>query len=70
MTKKTGSAGRFGSRYGRTIRQKVADIEKRQKRKQLCPYCKHNTAKRISMGIFSCLKCNSKFTSGAYEVMK
>lgn len=68
MTKKIGSAGRFGSRYGKTNRQKISNIEKHQKKKQICPYCKSPSAKRISMGIFICKKCNSKFTGGAYKV--
>ena len=36
MTKKVKSAGRFGARYGRRIRQKIIDIEKKQKTKQQC----------------------------------
>lgn len=68
MGKKTGSAGRFGVRYGKTIRKKVIAIEKRQRKKQMCPYCKRAAAKRIAMAIFECKKCHSKFTGKAYEV--
>ncbi len=68
MTKKMGSTGRFGPRYGKTIREKIAIVEKLQKQKQFCPYCRNKTAKRISMGIYLCKKCNSKFTGGAYKV--
>ena len=68
MGKKTGSAGRFGSRYGKTIRQRVYNVEKYQKKKQVCPYCKKPAAKRLSMAIFKCNKCNSKFTGKAYSV--
>ncbi|MEK6952034.1 MAG: 50S ribosomal protein L37ae [Nanoarchaeota archaeon] len=67
-TKKVGSTGRFGARYGKTIRQRILAVEKRQKKKQLCPYCKRLTAKRIALGIFLCKKCNSKFTGSAYHV--
>ena len=68
MGKKTGSAGRFGVRYGKTIRGKVAKIEEKQRKKQVCPYCKKQAVKRISMGIFKCKKCEIKFTGKAYTV--
>jgi large subunit ribosomal protein L37Ae len=68
MTKKVGSTGRFGVRYGRKIRKRVLDIEIRQRQKQTCPYCKKKQVKRVATGIFRCSKCNSKFTSKAYEV--
>ena len=67
MTKKTiGSAGRFGVRYGKRIRQKVSDIEKKQKLKHECPYCHKKTVKRLSVGIWQCNKCDAKFTGRAY----
>ncbi|MBU1204176.1 MAG: 50S ribosomal protein L37ae [Nanoarchaeota archaeon] len=65
-TKKIGSAGRFGPRYGRTIRQKVANIEKKQKIWHKCPYCNKKRVKRISIGIWGCRSCNAKFTGKAY----
>jgi len=65
--KKLGSAGRFGSRYGRKIRKKVSEIEKVQKQKHKCPYCKKPGVKRVSIGIWYCSKCKSKFTGKAYE---
>jgi len=68
MGKKTGSAGRFGVRYGKTIRTKINQVEKIQRKKQVCPYCKKPRAKRIAMGIFECAKCASKFTGRAYYV--
>ena len=67
-TKKVGSAGRFGSRYGRKIRTKIWAVEKKQRRKQKCPYCLKDAVKRISKGIWHCTKCHSKFTGKAYEV--
>lgn len=68
MGKKTGSSGRFGARYGKTIRKKIKVIEELQKKKQFCPYCRTKKAKRLSMGIFLCNKCSSKFTAKAYNV--
>ncbi len=68
MVKKIGSTGRFGARYGRKIRTKVLMIEKGQKKKQKCPYCSEERAKRMAVGIFKCRKCDSKFTGNAYVV--
>ncbi|MBS3155011.1 50S ribosomal protein L37ae [Candidatus Woesearchaeota archaeon] len=66
-TKKVKSAGRYGTRYGKRIRQLVIDIEQKQKKKQKCPYCKKiGKVKRIASGIWHCRKCNKKFTNKAY----
>lgn len=65
-TKKVKSAGRFGSRYGLAIRQKVIDVESKQKRWHKCPYCSKKRVKRISTSIYECKSCNVKFTGKAY----
>lgn len=65
-TKKVSSAGRFGTRYGKRIRNAVITIEQKQKQKQICPYCKRPSAKRMAKGIFECKKCDKRFTGGAY----
>ncbi|HLC55832.1 MAG TPA: 50S ribosomal protein L37ae [Candidatus Nanoarchaeia archaeon] len=67
-TKKVGSAGRFGVRYGRSIRHKVAEIEKKLRSKQLCPYCHNYKVKRLAAGIWQCKKCGVKFTGKAYSI--
>ncbi len=68
-TKKVGVAGRFGSRYGKKIRQLVIDVEKRKKAKKICPYCKKTgSVKRLSKGIWRCVKCEKKFTGKAYSI--
>ena len=70
VVKKHSSVERFGSRYGKTIRDKVARIEKRQKQKHCCPYCSYNQVKRIAAGIWQCKKCSTKFTGKAYSFDK
>jgi len=67
MPQTKGPAGRFGARYGIKIRRKVNLIESKQKSKHLCNYCGEKSVKRISLGIFECKKCKSKFTGGAYS---
>jgi large subunit ribosomal protein L37Ae len=67
-TKKVGSSGRFGPRYGKTIRERLAGIEARQRKKQICPFCKHKGVNRHAAGIWQCQKCGKKFAGGAYTI--
>ena len=69
-TKKFGSVKRFGARYGTTVKEKLAKVEKEQRSKHTCPYCNKQGTKRIASGIWYCKKCNSKFTGRAYSVGK
>ena len=64
--KKTKSAGRFGARYGKKVRNKLVNVEFKQKIKQKCPFCNRFGAKRISKGIWKCPKCGKKFASNTY----
>lgn len=65
-TKKVGSAGRFGVRYGKKVRDIVRDVEKLQKQRHVCPRCNLPYVKREAKGIFICRKCGNKFTGQAY----
>ncbi len=65
-SKKTKSAGRFGARYGKTVRNKLVKVEVRQRKKQKCPFCEKLGAKRLSKGIWECSKCKKKFASNTY----
>ena len=65
-TKKVSSAGRFGPRYGRRLRSKITEIEKKQRARFKCPHCSYVKVKRVSHGIYECKKCNVKFTGGSY----
>ncbi len=65
-TKKAGRAGRFGARYGSTLRQRVAKIEANMKALHKCPSCQTKAVRRISTGIWSCRKCGHTFTGGAW----
>jgi len=64
------SVKRYGTRYGRRNREKVAFIEVTQKKSHKCPKCSFPKVKRLSYGIWQCGKCNAKFTSRAYTVQK
>ncbi len=66
--KKTKSAGRFGARYGRSVRAKLVSVEEKQRQKQVCIFCKKPGVKKISKGIWECSKCNKKFASNTFHL--
>jgi len=68
-TKKVKAAGRFGVRYGRRVRTKIAEVEGVQRKKQSCLFC-NGVAKRLSKGIWQCKKCNKKFAGHTYYIKK
>ncbi len=65
-TKKHGSIKRFGPRYGRKLKNRLGAIEGARKKLDKCPYCLKKGVKRLSVGIWRCDKCESKFTGRAY----
>ncbi len=68
VEKGLGPVKRFGTRYGRTLKHKLAKIEIEQKRDHKCPYCAKPKVHRLAYGIWHCQKCNAKFTARAYTV--
>ena len=65
-TKKVGSTGRYGSRYGAKLRRRVLDIDNRRKEPTRCPACATKALKRKAVGLWECSKCNLLFAGGAY----
>ena len=65
-TKKVGTSGRFGPRYGIKIRRKISTLEVRQKKRHVCPQCNYSAVKRVSTGIWNCRHCGYTFAGGAY----
>jgi large subunit ribosomal protein L37Ae len=65
--KVTGSAGRFGCRYGRFVRKRVCDIEKISGALHRCPKCDMESVARKGTGIWECRKCGYKFAGGTYQ---
>jgi len=64
--KKSRAAGRFGARYGKSVRMKLANVEEKQRKKQTCPFCGKVGLKRVSKGIWTCSRCGKKFASDTY----
>ena len=65
--KRTGSAGRFGARYGRVARRRVAEIERDMRDDHTCPECGKNRVDRKGSGIWQCSYCDYKFAGGTYR---
>ena len=65
-TKKVGSTGRFGTRYGATIRKRVRKIEETLRITHKCPSCESVKVKRASIGIWECSFCGYRFTGGSW----
>ncbi len=66
-TKKVGSAGRFGVRYGLRLRKNVLTIDKLRHAKHKCPSCLKTTIRRKAAGIWFCKSCGIKFAGRAYQ---
>lgn len=66
-TKKVGTTGRFGTRYGTRARKRVREIEKTSRAQYKCPSCESRTMKRGSgIGIWECRFCGWKGAGGAW----
>ena len=64
---RTGSAGRFGARYGRVSRRRVDEIEDVSRAKHTCPDCGAEKVERQGTGIWSCSRCEYTFAGGTYR---
>jgi large subunit ribosomal protein L37Ae len=60
---RTGSAGRFGARYGRVARRRVAQIEREMEKATV----DGDSVKRVGTGIWVNEETGEKFTGGAYK---
>ena len=64
---RTGSAGRFGARYGRVSRKRVAEIESDMHDDHVCPECGADNVDRQGTGIWQCGRCDYKYAGGTYR---
>ena len=65
-TKKVGTSGRFGPRYGVTVRKRIADVEAVTKGRHECPVCHGAALGRSATGIWICRRCGAKMASSSY----
>lgn len=64
---RVGSAGRFGARYGRVARKRVAEIEGEMRDDHTCPECGEDRITRTDTAIWRCESCDYTFAGGTYR---
>ncbi|KIR79941.1 60S ribosomal protein L37a [Cryptococcus gattii E566] len=65
-TKKVGVTGKYGTRYGASLRKTVKKMEITQHARYSCPNCGKVAVKRTNVGIWACKGCNKSYAGGAY----
>ncbi|ODO10918.1 60S ribosomal protein L43 [Cryptococcus amylolentus CBS 6273] len=65
-TKKVGVTGKYGTRYGASLRKTVKKMEITQHARYSCPNCGKVAVKRTNVGIWNCKGCNKSYAGGAY----
>merc|ERR1712189_57746 len=65
-TKKVGITGKYGTRYGASLRKMVKKMEITQHAKYTCSFCGKDAMKRICVGIWACKRCNRTVAGGAW----
>nr|ODN87850.1 60S ribosomal protein L43 [Cryptococcus depauperatus CBS 7841] len=65
-TKKVGVTGKYGTRYGASLRKTVKKMEITQHARYSCPSCGKVAVKRTAVGIWNCKACNKSYAGGAY----
>jgi len=67
-TKKVGIVGKYGTRYGATLRKQIKKMEVSQHSKYFCEFCGKHSVKRESVGIWTCSGCRKTKAGGAYTL--
>ena len=65
-TKKAGITGKYGNRYGASLRKQVKKMEISQHSKYTCVFCGKDSVKRTNVGIWKCAACKKVMAGGAY----
>lgn len=65
-TKKVGITGKYGVRYGASLRKISRKLEASAHAKYSCVFCGKNTVKRKAIGIWKCRGCDKVLAGGAW----
>ena len=66
--KRTGITGKYGTRYGSSLRKQVKKMEISQHATYTCMFCGKNSMRRSAVGIWKCRTCKKVYAGGAYSV--
>merc|ERR1711976_260968 len=61
-----GIVGKYGTRYGASLRKDIKKMETTQHGKYICSFCGKETMKRYATGIWTCNSCKKSVAGGAY----
>lgn len=67
-TVKVGITGKYGTRYGSSLRRQIKKIEIQQHSRYTCSFCGKDTVKRTAVGIWNCSACNKVVAGGAWSL--
>ncbi|KAL0921238.1 hypothetical protein M5K25_008294 [Dendrobium thyrsiflorum] len=67
-TKKAGIVGKYGTRYGASLRKQIKKMEVSQHAKYFCEFCGKYAVKRKAVGIWGCKDCGKIKAGGAYTL--
>ncbi|KAJ1652957.1 60S ribosomal protein L43 [Dispira simplex] len=67
-TAKVGIVGKYGTRYGASLRKQVKKMEITQHSKYQCTFCGKNSVKRQAVGIWQCRGCKKTMAGGAWTL--
>ena len=67
-TKKVGIVGKYGTRYGASLRKQIKKIEASQHSKYFCSFCGKYAVKRSAVGIWKCKACKKCQAGGAFTL--
>ena len=66
-TKKVGIVGKYGTRYGASLRKVIKKIEISQHAHYTCQFCGKNSVRRKAVGIWECRRCKKIIAGGAWQ---
>ncbi|KAL5492530.1 RPL43 [Sanghuangporus weigelae] len=67
-TRKVGVTGKYGTRYGASLRKQVKKMEITQHARYTCTFCGKDSVKRTAVGIWGCRACKKIIAGGAWTV--
>ncbi|KZS94319.1 ribosomal protein L37ae [Sistotremastrum niveocremeum HHB9708] len=67
-TRKVGVTGKYGTRYGASLRKQVKKMEITQHARYTCTFCGKDSVKRSAVGIWNCHSCRKVIAGGAWTV--